>query len=274
MTSGEHMAEGITPDYSILDRAGVGSFMFYPRPAEGAPPSGATDYLIEVEQGVEVGARFYAADSSHPTVLYFHGNGEIASDHDGIAPLYHEIGLNLFVVEFRGYGTSGGRPSFTALVADAHPSADFFHAALDERGFSQSRFLMGRSLGAHPALELAANGGTRFSGLILESGAGGIRRMLDRTGLLDTQLGGRLAVAHEAKIRSIDMPSLLIHGDRDDLVPLSTAEELRELLTGTTSRLTVIPGAGHNDILWMGQGQYFEAIRDLVSEMRSGPAAT
>lgn len=59
------MAEEVTPDYAMLDRAGVGSSMFYPRPAEGAPPPGATDHLIEVEPGVEVGARLYAADPSH-----------------------------------------------------------------------------------------------------------------------------------------------------------------------------------------------------------------
>ena len=260
------MPEEITPDYALLDRAGVASFMFFPRPAEGAPPPGATDHLIEVEPGVEVGARFYASDQSRPTLLYFHGNGEIASDHDHIAPLYHEIGLNLFVAEFRGYGSSGGRPSVAGLVADAHPLADFFHAALDERGFSDSRFLMGRSLGAHPALELAANDGTRFRGLILESGAGNIRRMLGRMGLLDTEAGGQLAAAHEGKIRSVVLPTLLIHGERDELVPLSTADEMHELLAGTTRSLVVIPGAGHNDILWLGQRQYFEAIHRFVTD--------
>ena len=66
-----------------------------------------------------MGARFYASERSRPTLLYFHGNGEIASDHDDIAPLDHEIGLNLFVAEFRGYGSSGGRPSVAGLIADA-----------------------------------------------------------------------------------------------------------------------------------------------------------
>ena len=116
---------------------------------------------------------------------------------------------------------------------------------------------MGRSLGAHPALELAANGGSRFRGLILESGAGSIREMLGRLGLLDTEVGGQLAANHEAKIRSIVMPALLIHGERDQLVPLRTAEELHKLLEATSRHLVVIAGAGHNDILWVGRTQYF-----------------
>ena len=266
----ETIPDETIPNYALLDRAGVASSMFYPRPAEGAPPRGATDHLIEVEPGVEVGARFYASERSGPTLLYFHGNGEIASDHDDIAPLYHEVGLNLFVAEFRGYGSSGGQPSVAALVADAHPLSDFFHAALDEGGFSESRFLMGRSLGAHPALELAANDDRRFRGLILESGAGNIRRMLGRTGLLDTEVGGRLAAAHEAKIRSVVLPTLLIHGERDDLVPLSAARELHELLAGASRSLVVIPHAGHNDILWLGQRQYFEAIHRFVTHSAGG----
>src|SRR5205085_9496075 len=105
----------------------------------------------------------------------------------------------------------------------SHRVAAYFHAALDERRFSPRRLIMGRSLGAHPALELAANASDGFAGLIIESGAGNIRRMLERTGLLDTELGGALAAAHEAKITSIALPTLLIHGEQDDLVPLSNA---------------------------------------------------
>ena len=253
------------PDYALLDRSGVGGAMFYPRPNDAAPPPGATDYAIPVEPGVEIGARCYLADPAWPTLLYFHGNGEVASDHDGIAPLYRAIGLNLFVAEFRGYGESTGTPTLAALVADAHPVAAFFHATLDAAGCAPVRFVMGRSLGAHPTLELAANAAGRFRGVIIESGAGGLRRMLERLGLLDTELGGRLAAAHEAKIAAIRLPTLLIHGEYDELVPLSTAQALRDSLSGTASSLVVIPGAGHNDILWVGREQYFRAIAAFVA---------
>ncbi|MDA0366180.1 MAG: alpha/beta hydrolase [Chloroflexi bacterium] len=258
------------PDYALLDRAGVGGAMFYPRPNDAPPPSGASDYAIPAAPDVEIGARFYLAASAFPTVLYFHGNGEVASDHDGIAPLYHAIGLNLFVAEFRGYGESTGTPSFASLVADAHPVASFFHATLEAAGCAPARFVMGRSLGAHPALELAANAAERFAGVIIESGAGGLRRMLARVGLLDTELGGTLAAAHEAKIASIGLPALLLHGEYDELVPLSTAEALQTSLVATSSRLEVIPGAGHNDILWVGREQYFAAIAEFVGEYGAG----
>ena len=123
---------------------------------------------------------------------------------------------------------------------------------------------MGRSLGAHPAIEAAANAADRFRALILESGASNIRRSVERVGLLDTELGGRLAAAHEAKIGRIELPVLLIHGEVDNLVPLSTAETTRDLLTSTTPKLEVIPRAEHNDLLWVGREQYFGAIADFI----------
>ena len=254
------------PDYSLLDQVGAGAAMFYPRPESYPPPEGATDLAIEVDASVHVGARFYAFDRAFPTVLYFHGNGEIASDHDDIALFYRDIGLNLFVAEFRGYGRSNGTPTVTALIGDAHPVATQFHALLNRLDYAAERFVMGRSLGAHPALELAANRSERFSGLVIESGAGNIRRMLERTGLLDTELGGTLAAAHETKVRSIAIPALLIHGEQDELVPVSTAHALSALLEHSRHRLVTLPRAGHNDLLWVGRDQYFEAIRDFVAE--------
>jgi len=260
------------PNYALLDDAGLGGAMFYPRPDDRPPPPGASDHQIEITPAVSLGARFYPTDPAGPSLLYFHGNGEVASDHDGIAPLYHDIGANLFVAEFRGYGQSTGDPTVAALVGDAHPAVAYFHQLLDDQGFSAERYVMGRSLGAHPALEVAANAAERFRGLILESGAGNIRRSVERAGLLETELGGRLAAAHDAKVRGIRLPVLLIHGAVDTLVPLNTAETTRDLLTSTAARLEVIPGAGHNDLLWIGRDQYFRAIADFVSTPRTGTA--
>ena len=259
------MADATDPDYGLLDRIGAGPMAFFPRPDPGPPPEGATDHRIEVAPGVEVAARFYRLGAEHPTLLYFHGNGEVVGDHDRFVHLFHEHGLNLFVAEYRGYGKSGGAPSMEALAADARPIAARFHALLDEEGYGPRRFAMGRSMGASPALEIAARAPDRFLGVVIESGAAGVRGMLERFGLAEREEALRLIAAHEAKIRSIRLPTMQLHGELDDLVPMSSAAELYGLLEDAPTReLAVIPRGNHNTILWVGREPYMAALRRFV----------
>ncbi len=170
------------PDYSLLDRGGVSAQIFFPRPDPSPTPAGATDHVVEIGDGMSIAARRYEIDAHGPTIVYFHGNGEVVGDHDGIAPLYHSIGANLFVFEFRGYGRSTGSPTIEHLVADGAVCGERALELLDADGFDGPRLVMGRSLGANPALEVAA----RVSGycaLILESGAGNVGRFAHRLGL-------------------------------------------------------------------------------------------
>ena len=90
--------------------------------------------------------------------------------------------------------------------------------------------------------------------------------MLQRFGF-DVQQGegADLVEAHEAKIRSIQMPLLVIHGEWDELIPLQQAVELYEMLPHVERELLIIPGAGHNDLLWAGLQDYFGGIQRFVS---------
>ncbi len=259
-------------EYAILDEAGAAASMFFPRDDLWPPTNGARDHHVEVAQDVRIGVRFFGSDPTWPTLLYFHGNGEIASDYDDIASIYEDRGMNLLVAEFRGYGASNGIPTVEALIGDAHALARSFHAFLDGEGYGGPRWVMGRSLGAHPALEVAAHAAEGFAGLIIESGAGNIRRALERYGLLDTERGGLLAKAHEAKISAIALPTLIIHGQFDELVPLATAHELFDLMTATPRKLVTIPEAGHNDLLWVGETLYFDSMREFIDGGVSAPA--
>ena len=260
------MDDATAPDYALLDRLGGAAMAFFPRPDHSRPPPGATDHLIEVGPGVSVAARFYHEPGpARPTILYFHGNGEVVGDHDQFVGLYHEHGLNLFVAEFRGYGKSGGAPSMEHLAADARPVAAHFHAALDEQGYSASRYVMGRSMGASPALEIAANAPAGFRGVVIESGAAGVRGMLERLGVADHATALALIAAHESKIRSIRLPTMQLHGEADSLVPMSSAAELYNLLEATEREMVVIPGGDHNTILWVGQVPYMEALTRFVA---------
>jgi uncharacterized protein len=251
------------PDYSILDRPEILQFIFYPRQEWTPPPASAIDYMVDVEPGLSVSCRFYPVWGDSPCILYFHGNGEVACDHDWIAPLYNRLGISLFVADYRGYGRSGGTPSFSSVAADAHPIFRFFLETARSSGSSRPLFVMGRSLGSHPAVELASCYPEHFSGLIVESGAPNPARLANRFGLSSERMD-ELAEAVSTRIRSIELPALIIHGERDSLIPVDEGKRLFEELGSRDKRLLIIPGADHNDMMLVGTGQYFSAIRDFV----------
>ena len=251
------------PDYSLLDQGGTSAAIFFPRPDPSPTPVGATDHVVEVGDGVSITARRYEASSRGPTIVYFHGNGEVVGDHDGIAPLYHSIGANLFVFEFRGYGRSTGTPNLEHLVSDGAVCGERAIELLDADGFDGPRFVMGRSLGANPALEVAARV-PGYRGLILESGAGNIGRFVGRLGLPPSSALDGLVAAHEAKLATITMPTLIIHGLSDALVPVENAVATAELLTASEVTSELVEGAGHNDLLLVDPGRYVEAIAQLI----------
>jgi pimeloyl-ACP methyl ester carboxylesterase len=257
---------GEKPDYALIDRRGLARGLFYPRRDPSPPPPGASDHRVDADDGGEVACRFYRLDGARPTLLLFHGNGEVASDYDAVAPAYHAIGANLFVADYRGYGASDGAPSFASLIADAHPVLVGFHALLDEEGFAAHRFLMGRSLGSLPAVELAAVAPARLRGLVIESGAPDLTRLPRRAGIPspDAELLA-LIQAHSARVASIRMPALQIHGEWDEIIPLESALAFHEHLRTSRKELVVIPGAGHNDIGWVGRDQYFGALARFIA---------
>ncbi|MFZ2088014.1 MAG: alpha/beta fold hydrolase, partial [Desulfobaccales bacterium] len=171
--------------YRTLDVPEVLTRLFHPRPEFNAPgaPTSAEELLIPVASGVVIGARFYAAGESKPTLLFFHGNGEIVADYEELGPLYQKLGLNFFPVDYRGYGRSTGTPTVTALMADCHVILAFVRDWLHQRTFSGPLVVMGRSLGSAAALELAAFHQDLLDGLIIESGFAYVGPLLELLGV-------------------------------------------------------------------------------------------
>ena len=253
-------------DYSLLDIPPILEVMFHPRPDWRPPPPGASDHRLPAPDGTNLAGRLYYHGRTSPSILFFHGNGEVASDYDTAAHLYNEIGINLFVADFRGYGQSEGTPTISNMVSDSHAVLDGFTNLLEEKGVAGPLFVMGRSLGSYPAVELAAQHPSRIRGLIAESGTASVGRALSWFGLEGDPTIQELAAKHEEKVNSISIPLLILHGAVDTLVPISLAEELYESVSSVDKRFVKIPGAGHNDIMIVGLQQYFTAIRDFITD--------
>jgi len=252
-------------DYSALDRPEILAFVFYPRKDFTRTPPNASDYFIPVDKDVSISCRFYIHSRSSPSILYFHGNGEVVSDHDYIAPIYNQLGINLFVADYRGYGASQGRPTLSNTVSDAPIIFRTFSAILQQELYSSDIFVMGRSLGSISAIEIAHRYQEQMKGLIIESGFAALINLLFHLGLSAESLGIEdLEFPNLAKIRTITIPILIIHGEYDQIIPPSEGEALFHNAAAKDRRLVIIPGANHNDIMLAGMEKYFKAIKEFT----------
>jgi alpha-beta hydrolase superfamily lysophospholipase len=260
------------PDYALIDAISAG--IFYPRPDRSRAPAGSIDLDLPVAPGISLGARFHPRDADSPDIVLFHGNGEVVGDYDALAGDFHTAGAGLLVVDFRGYGRSGGEPRFSSMIADAHAAFARIREERAARGLGAPVFAMGRSLGTFCALALAAREPRALAGLIVESGSGELARLARFAGL-DPRAPrvAALIERHHAELRAIELPLLVIHGERDELIPLDDARALLERVGSARKSLEVIPGAGHNDLWWRGRQRYFAALARFIAGACAAPAS-
>lgn len=248
---------------SFLDRPEISRFIFYPR-RDPPPAKDITTYAVKVGERGSVVCRFYPAAEGSATILYFHGNGETAGDYDLVSSLYTAREINLFVADYRGYGLSTGEPSFRYLFQDAHPIFTRLKDIICEHGSREALFVMGRSLGSAPAIEVALHYQDTLKGLIVESGFSDGTRLLNYLGLPVEMVTGDEEYPNGSKMRSIHLPALFIHAADDHLIPLQEAERLYDLCPSKEKQMVVIPGAGHNTLMMVGRDRYFQAIQEFI----------
>jgi uncharacterized protein len=258
-------------DYATLDRPEVLTFLFHPRREwEGSSgQTSATDMLIPVAKGVEIGARFHITTNSAANLLFFHGNGEIVSDYDDLGPVYNHMDINFLPVDYRGYGRSTGEPSVTGMMRDCHVIYQFIRRWLDDNGCSGPFIVMGRSLGSASVIELAAHYRDAIDGLIVESGFAYAEPLLRLLGIDARRLGFKEeeGFRNVDKIRAYDKPTLIIHAEHDHIIPFSDGQALYEACGAPRKTLVKIPGANHNDIFMRGFAQYMTTIKDFVETL-------
>ena len=249
-------------DYSVLDNPEASARSFHPLRGWTETPDGAVDCVVTVADGTTLSCRFFAVGRANPTVLFFYGGGENVARYDDIAPHYTRIGANFFVADYRGFGASSGSPSFNAILSDAHEVLDWLQGTMQKLRFTGPLYVMGRSMGRHAAGELAITAGDRINGVIIESGRPNLGRIAQG---LAPEIVRALEEDYQAKFYSITIPALVIHGQWDEAAPLAGAVDMFNKLETVHKHLEIIPGASHNDLMYVGFQQYFNAIRGFMA---------
>lgn len=250
------------PDF---DKPEISRVLFYPRQESEFIDRGGSEFLmIPVGEEIAVSARFHKAATEGPTILFFHGNGEIAADYEDMGAIYRQMEINFLPVDYRGYGRSSGTPTVTAMMRDSHAIFEYIAAWLGEKGFTGPIVLMGRSLGSASALDIAFRVGERIAGLIIESGFAFILPLLTLLGIQDPALSEEAGPQNLQKIKQVTVPTLIIHAEWDQIIPFAEGKELYNASAASEKKFLAIRGADHNDIFFRGMKEYLSAIQKFM----------
>ncbi len=235
----------------VLVGCAVQDALIFPRSIANATPMGATPSGVEVvavetEPGVRVEGWVLRGQgrseaSPGPAVVFFHGNAERIDNCLDHARQYQARGFTVLLPEYRGYGSSGGRPSQQGIVRDMTALV----ALLAERPEVDPDHIVyhGRSLGGAVAVQVAVAADARSPrAMVLESTFTSISSFASR--YLMPSFVVRHPFRTDRVLGEIDAPILLLHGEADRIVPVSHSRKLAEL--SSRASLVVMPG-GHND---------------------------
>jgi hypothetical protein len=262
----------------LYDRREVCETCFFPQPHAPLPVVDRAGPLdLHLPDGVRIGGYWSRPLAGAPTILYLHGNGERIVDQLGHWPEWaRQAGANIFFVDYPGYASSDGEPTFTSCCRAA--AAALEHLLGHEEREVPAVVLMGRSIGSIFALDAAARASSpRLRGLVLESGIADLKPRIDmRVPYEQVGLDRRAIYAeldedfnHERKMRSLGCPVLILHTRHDSLVPSWNSQKLAEWAGPKLHRLVLFEDGDHNDIQWVNGAEYQAALTDFINALGS-----
>lgn len=239
------------------------------------------DVYVITKDGVRVhGWLIKREDSRHrPTLLYFHGNaGNIGFRLHNASQMYRSLSCNIFLVDYRGYGKSDGKPSEEGLIIDAEAFIRVLHDRPD-LGIDPSKIvLFGRSLGGAVAIAAAERCPEDVAGLILENKFLSISHMVDELMPWLKRLKPyvlKIKWDSADRARRLCHPVLLVSGGRDELVPSWHMTRLRQILGAACDSNNgkhkvswhLVPDGQHNDTWMKGGEEYYKALAKFLASI-------
>jgi len=205
------------------------------------------------------------------TLLLLHGNSENISQNLNRALIFHQLGFQILLIDYRGYGRSEGKfPQEAQVYEDVEVALQYL---VSQRQLApQDIIIYGHSLGGAIAINLAQNH-PNLAGLIIESSFTSMRSMSDFLGGVYNFLPIDW-ILHQyfdsiQKLPSLSMPIFYIHGTLDETVPYEMSKTLYEATQGP-KKLLIVPEADHNNVAAIGGEDYLQAIIEFMAMVRDG----
>jgi len=197
--------------------------------------------------------------TSEMVLLWFHGNaGNLAHRSDLMLELAR-IPAQVFIVGYRGYGRSDGRPNEKGLYRDARAAWRYLR---DDGGVDAEKIvILGKSLGGAVAVDLASE--VNPAGLIVESSFASVPDMAAHHYPFIPRWLVRTKMDSLSKIGRVHCPIMVIHSPADEIVPYEQGRQLFDAASGD-KRFFEVPGAHHNELWLVGGTAYLRALREFL----------
>jgi len=220
------------------------------------------DAWIGTEDGERLHGWFVPADSSRGTLLFFHGNAGNISHRLQSLLIFNRLGLDVLMIDYRGYGQSSGSPGEQGTYLDARAAWDYL---VGERGVEGDRVVIfGRSLGGAVGAWLASRDEVSPAGLVVEStfssGLDMGRRLYP---VLPVRLITRIDYPVRDYVTAIKAPLLVIHSRDDEIIPFDMGRAVFEAAAGPKSFLEI--NGDHNAGFWLSRETYVPALDDFFA---------
>ncbi len=215
---------------------------------------------LRTPDGLRLHGWYIPYPGAEKTLLFFHGNaGNISHRGDSVA-IFHRLGLNVFIFDYRGYGQSEGSPSEQGLYQDARAAWRYL---TQDRGVPASHIIIfGRSLGGAVATRLATE--VEPAGLMVESVFSSARSMADKIfPLLSRVVFLRFHFNTQARIKEVSSPLLVLHSPHDEIIPF---EQGKKVFEAANEPKTFVEMTGdHNYGFIRSQPAYEQALGQFIN---------
>lgn len=217
------------------------------------------EHFITMEDGAEINALHFTQEESKGLIVYFHGNAGNLDRWGEVVYPFVEMGFEVFIIDYRGYGKSSGTKSQKALLSDA----DMVYKYAKHLAPENEIILFGRSLGSAFASYVA--GKNDPSMVILETPFSSLRDAAkDFIPIYPTNYLLRYNFKNYEYLETCEVPIYIFHGTEDEVVDFDSGQQLFKSLVGKSAEFFVIEGGHHNDLSMFQP--YWEAMNNVLSD--------
>ncbi len=219
------------------------------------------DIFFKTKDNILLNGWFVPSQRSRGILFFFHGNAGNISHRIEFVKMFHDLGLSVFIFDYRGYGKSKGSPTENGTYLDAQASYDYI---LSRKDISEKKIIIyGESLGSAVAVDLARK--VKADALITFGCFTSTKDMARRIyPFLPLWVGVSMRYDSLSKIKEIKIPKLIIHSRNDEIVPFDMGQRLFE--AAEEPKEFYIMRGGHNDSILINKDGFLKRVDEFLTK--------